>query len=252
MKASTADQTLQTFRVQGWWRLSKKQLDSYQIKCDRMCSAQLAMSPHTSAECSNFCAVQYLKFPATSLCSCWPICPIPADVSSFIPAFRLALAVLHPSINLTEKQLFFFLVRFGPRLAVYHSTLVGRGSFDNPIIICCMMPFRYSFRFMGPSRLPDIQPQTAFVPVGASCVSVSKKQKKQGQDKYVPPAEDTLVGTGEAGRRLHAPVGLNTIKSVLVAASSSPQHWLKRPRKNTFNVIHAFSFSKRLMLDWKE
>lgn len=175
---------------------------------------------------------------------CWCLLFYPS-----LPSCSGSVASIHKP---DWKAAFFFLVRFGPRLAVYHSTLVGRGSFDNPIIICCMMPFRYSFRFMGPSRLPDIQPQTAFVPVGASCVSVSEKQKKQGQDKYVPPAEDTLVGTGEAGRRLHAPVGLNTIKSVLVAASSSPQHWLKRPRKNTFNVIHAFSFSKRLMLDWKE
>lgn len=79
-----------------------------------------------------------------------------------------------------------------------------------------------------------------------SRVPVSEKQK------YVPPAEDTLVGTGEAGRCLHAPVGLNTIKSVLVAASSSSQHRLKKPRKNIFHVIHALSFSRRLMLDWNE
>lgn len=37
---------------------------------------------------------------------------------------------------------------------------------------------------------------------------------------YIPPAEDTLVSTGEAGGCLHAPVGLNTIEGVLVTASS--------------------------------
>lgn len=44
--------------------------------------------------------------------------------------------------------------------------------------------------------------------------------------RYVPPAEDTLVGTGEARGGLHAAVGLNAIEGVLVAAASPPQHGL--------------------------
>lgn len=63
--------------------------------------------------------------------------------------------------------------------------------------------------------------------------------------RYIPPAEDTLVGTGEAGGSFHASVGLNTIESVLVTATSPSQHRLTN-RNNTFNVIHAFSLSKCL------
>lgn len=42
----------------------------------------------------------------------------------------------------------------------------------------------------------------------------------------VAPAEDTLVGTGQGGRGLHAPVGLDAIEAVLVAAPPPPQHGL--------------------------
>lgn len=65
--------------------------------------------------------------------------------------------------------------------------------------------------------------------------------------RYIPPAEDTLVSAGEAGGGLHAPVGLNTIESVLVTASSPSQHRLTN-RNNSFNVIHAFSLLKSIML----
>lgn len=47
----------------------------------------------------------------------------------------------------------------------------------------------------------------------------------------LPPAEDTLVSTGETGGRLHAPVGLDTVESVLVTASSSSQHRLNNKKK---------------------
>lgn len=40
----------------------------------------------------------------------------------------------------------------------------------------------------------------------------------------LPPAEDTLVGTGQAGGGLHAAVALNAIEGVLVAAPAAPQH----------------------------
>lgn len=42
----------------------------------------------------------------------------------------------------------------------------------------------------------------------------------------LPPAEDTLVRTGEAGGRLHASVGLDAIESVFVTATSPSQHRL--------------------------
>lgn len=42
----------------------------------------------------------------------------------------------------------------------------------------------------------------------------------------LPPAEDALVGTGEAGGRLHASVGLNAVESVFVTAPSPSQHRL--------------------------
>lgn len=41
-----------------------------------------------------------------------------------------------------------------------------------------------------------------------------------------PPAEDTFIGTGQAGGGLHAPVRLNAVKGVLVAASPPTQHRL--------------------------
>lgn len=37
---------------------------------------------------------------------------------------------------------------------------------------------------------------------------------------HPPPAEDTLVGTGDARGSLHTPVGLNAIKGVLLTTSS--------------------------------
>lgn len=52
---------------------------------------------------------------------------------------------------------------------------------------------------------------------------------------YLPPAEDTLVCTGEAGGRLHTPVGLNAIERVFVTASSPSQHRLKKI-KNKKNI----------------
>lgn len=45
----------------------------------------------------------------------------------------------------------------------------------------------------------------------------------------VAPAEDTLVGTGQGGGGLHAPVGLDAIEAVLVAAAPPAQHGLGPP-----------------------
>lgn len=42
----------------------------------------------------------------------------------------------------------------------------------------------------------------------------------------VAPAEDTLIGTGQGRCSLHAPVRLNAIKAVLVAATPPTQHGL--------------------------
>ena len=43
------------------------------------------------------------------------------------------------------------------------------------------------------------------------------------------PAEDTLVGTGQGGGGLHAPVRLYAIEAVLVAAAPPTQHGLRPP-----------------------
>lgn len=67
--------------------------------------------------------------------------------------------------------------------------------------------------------------------------------------RHIPPAEDTLVSTGEAGRSLHAPVGLNTIESVLVTTSSPSQHWLK-DKNNTMTTIHAFFYLLGKQYSW--
>lgn len=48
---------------------------------------------------------------------------------------------------------------------------------------------------------------------------------------FIPPAEDALVGTCQAGGGLHAAVALDAIKSVLVAAASSPKHCLAASRR---------------------
>ena len=50
--------------------------------------------------------------------------------------------------------------------------------------------------------------------------------------RVVSPAEDALVRAGEARRRLHAPVALDPVERVLVAAASSPLHRVSR------NCIH--------------
>lgn len=42
----------------------------------------------------------------------------------------------------------------------------------------------------------------------------------------VTPAEDALVGTGQGGGGLHAPVGLNAIEAMLVTATPPAQHGL--------------------------
>jgi hypothetical protein len=39
----------------------------------------------------------------------------------------------------------------------------------------------------------------------------------------MPPAEDALVGAGQAGRRFHAAVRLDAVETVLVAASAASQ-----------------------------
>lgn len=49
----------------------------------------------------------------------------------------------------------------------------------------------------------------------------------------LPPAEDTLVGTGQAGGGLHAAVALNAIEGVLVAAPAAPQHRLRVGKHST-------------------
>lgn len=101
MKASSTDQTLQTVRVQGRWRLSKKSWMLIKSNVtDRFSS--------TGDDSSCVWRVLQLLCRAIFKATCWPICPNPADVSSSIPTFSLALSALHPSINLTEKQLFFF------------------------------------------------------------------------------------------------------------------------------------------------
>ena len=41
-----------------------------------------------------------------------------------------------------------------------------------------------------------------------------------------PPAEHTLVGTGQAGSALHAAVALDAVEGVFVAAASSAEHGL--------------------------
>lgn len=46
------------------------------------------------------------------------------------------------------------------------------------------------------------------------------------QLSYVPPAEDTLVGTCETGCGLHAPMALNAIEGVFVTASPPTEHGL--------------------------
>ena len=54
---------------------------------------------------------------------------------------------------------------------------------------------------------------------------------------YIPPAEDALVSTGEAGGGLHAAVGLDPVESVFVAASPPSQHGLTH-RRDTVSVKH--------------
>lgn len=63
---------------------------------------------------------------------------------------------------------------------------------------------------------------------------------------YLPPAEDTLVSTGQTGGSFHASVGLNTIESVFVTATAPSQHRLAN-RENALNVIHAFGMSNSQM-----
>lgn len=48
----------------------------------------------------------------------------------------------------------------------------------------------------------------------------------------LPPAEDTLVGAGEAGGGFHASVGLDAVERVLVAAASASQHRLVNGNNN--------------------
>ena len=45
--------------------------------------------------------------------------------------------------------------------------------------------------------------------------------------RVVPPAEHTLIGTRQTRRGLHAPVALDAIEGVLVAAAAAPQHRLR-------------------------
>jgi hypothetical protein len=49
----------------------------------------------------------------------------------------------------------------------------------------------------------------------------------------MPPAEHALVGAGERGSGLHALVGRDAVKGVLVASAAAPQHAL-RPTANAF------------------
>lgn len=51
----------------------------------------------------------------------------------------------------------------------------------------------------------------------------------------IPPAENTFVGTGEAGCGLHTPVRFNAVKGVFVASSSSSHHrlWTRWEGKKT-------------------
>lgn len=42
-----------------------------------------------------------------------------------------------------------------------------------------------------------------------------------------PPAEHTLVSTGQTGSCLHTAMALNAVESVFIAAASSSQHWLQ-------------------------
>lgn len=51
-----------------------------------------------------------------------------------------------------------------------------------------------------------------------------------------PPAEDTFIGTGQAGGGLHAPVRLDAVKGVLVAASPPTQHRLPEEAKESVDV----------------
>ena len=58
----------------------------------------------------------------------------------------------------------------------------------------------------------------------------------------LPPAEDTFVGTSQAGCGLHAAMAFNTIKGVLIAATSPSQHGLGPPahlhsRMRAYNAI---------------
>ena len=46
---------------------------------------------------------------------------------------------------------------------------------------------------------------------------------------HVPPAEDTLVSTGKAGRSLHTAMTLYAIKGVLVTPSTATKHALSPP-----------------------
>lgn len=66
----------------------------------------------------------------------------------------------------------------------------------------------------------------------AACVPQSPHPKALGA---LPPAEDTLVGTGQAGGGLHAAVALNAIEGVLVAAPTAPQHRLRTGKHTPSN-----------------
>ena len=51
--------------------------------------------------------------------------------------------------------------------------------------------------------------------------------------RHVPPAEDALVGAGQAGCGFHAAMAFYAVECVLVATTSAPQHGLCTTQHNT-------------------
>jgi hypothetical protein len=65
------------------------------------------------------------------------------------------------------------------------------------------------------------------MPPIAATAQKAQRANASPTEQYPPPAEDTFVGASQTGRCFHAPMGLDAVERVLVAAASTAKHTLR-------------------------